>query len=123
MPRLSLAFIATLLVFAAGCGDQRPEAAAVNGAKPVPGNHVEGGGFAPFYAEILHEKRIYLFGTKATHDAFMAAKELNPLKARMLIAKGPGRETVVVETDKDSPQMTKRLLNQFKSRYGLTWTV
>ena len=32
----------------------------------TPGSYQSGGGLSPFYAEELHENRLYLFSTKST---------------------------------------------------------
>lgn len=83
--------------------------------------HTEGGAFKPFYAEVFHQRRYYLFGTKPEFARFTEAgyAEMNPLKSRMFIGKGPGRATVVVETAKDTPKMAERLMKQFRARHNL----
>ena len=83
--------------------------------------HSEGGSFKPFYGEVFHKKRYYLFGSKAELAKFRKAEyvEMNPLKSKMFIGKGPSRATVVIETDKDAASMTERLLKQFRTRHNL----
>ena len=83
--------------------------------------HTEGGTFKPFYGEVFHNKRYYLFGTKTELAHFREANysEMNPLKSKMFIGKGPNRATAVVQTDKDTPQMTERLLKKFRERHNL----
>ena len=113
---LSSALVLALL--GTGCGSSGDRA----GTPPTPGVHSEGGSLSPFYGEVFHENRYYLFGTKPSFAAFVAQgekKEANPLKSKMFIGKGPKRETIVVETSKDVPGMTDRLVKQFRQRYGI----
>lgn len=77
---------------------------------------------APFYGEVFHENRFYLFGTKPEFARFVGQeekKEANPLKSKMMIGKGPKRETIVVETNKEVPGMSDRLVAQFRKRYAI----
>lgn len=117
MSRCLVALAATLALVLAGCsGDS---ARAPDGAKPTPGSYSEGGGLSKYYAEELHEKRIYIFGTKAAHEKFMASKDMNPLASKTMVGEGPNRETIVVQAEKDQPAMTDRIVGTFKKRYGL----
>ncbi len=122
MRRVTTFALVLIIAAVAGCGgssDSR-QAAAAPGVKPTPGSYVEKGAFSPFYAEELHDGRIYLFGQQKTHEAFMKSKEPNPLKIKSFIKRGPNRETVIVETDKEAPTMGDRLWKQFQTRYGLS---
>ncbi|MBA2482427.1 MAG: hypothetical protein H0V44_17325 [Planctomycetes bacterium] len=122
MPRHNViqVIIPVLAVLLAGCGgDSRPTAAAGDGAKAVPGSYSDGGGLSRYYGEELHEKRIYVFGTKDMHNAFKATHTVDPTKSKSFIGEGPNRETVVVQAEKDQPAMTARLLESFKKRYAL----
>ncbi len=117
----AVVFAIAIIAFA-GCGGSSADArqAAAPGVKPTPGSYVEKSAFSPFYAEELHDGRIYLFGQQKTHEAFLKTKEPNPLKIKSFIKRGPNRETVIVETDKEAPTMGDRLWKQFQTRYGLT---
>lgn len=118
--------LALLLVGAATAADTTPAAPAAAPAAQAseaaaPTVHTEGGSFKPFYGEVFLKKRYYLFGTKAELAKFREAHyaEMNPLKSKMFIGKGPNRATAVIETDKDAPQMTERLMKQFRARHNL----
>jgi len=113
-----------ILAGAAVAADNAPAATPVSAQAPAATattEHMEGGSFKPFYGEVFHNKRYYLFGTKAELAKYREAAyaEMNPLKSKMFIGKGPNRATVVIETDKDAATMTERLLNQFRKRHNL----
>jgi hypothetical protein len=116
-----------LVIVLAACGGEPRQAqaeaagagAAGTAAKPTPGSYQEGGAFKAFYGEELHENRIYLFGQKPAYDSFAATHQIDITKAKTFVGEGPNRETVIVQTDKDAPQMTDRVYQQFKKRYGL----
>lgn len=115
----SLCGAAAILLLATGCGET-PRAA----TPAKPGSYQEGGGLSPFYAEELHENRLYVFGTKKVWEKFMQTKEMDPMNSKRLIGAGPEvdgkRMTLVVETTKDEPAKDKRIIETVKSRYGLT---
>jgi len=116
---LTCSAVIILALTLVGCGGSSDRAAST---PPTPGVHSEGGSMAPFYGEVFHENRFYLFGTKPEFAKFTAQsekKEANPLKSKMMIGKGPKRETIVVETSKDVPGMSDRLVAQFRTRYGI----
>ena len=73
----------------------------------------------PYYGEELHDGRIYVFGTRKAHDDFKASHEPNVLNSKTLIKQGPNRETVILQTDKDVPVMTERILRVFRERWNL----
>ncbi|HYE04276.1 MAG TPA: hypothetical protein VEL07_02035 [Planctomycetota bacterium] len=117
------AVTSTLLVslVLGGCGGSpEPRATAAPGTPPTPGSYVEKGAFAPYYAEELHDGRIYVFGQQKTHEAFVATRSVNPLTSKSFIRRGPNRETVIVESDKDAPTMTTRLWRHFRARHGIS---
>ncbi|MBA3684364.1 MAG: hypothetical protein H0W72_03900 [Planctomycetes bacterium] len=119
---VTLATLATLAP--TGTAEESPAAPAAPApaapaAVAVPQTHTEGGMFKPFYGEITHENRIYLFGSKAKYQKFQGSLEADPLKSKTFIGKGPNRMTVVAETDKDAPTMTERLVAQMRKRYDL----
>ncbi len=105
----------------AAAGTEAPKADASKEVSKVtvPATFVESSMFKPFYGEVLHEKRLYLFGNKFRYDAFMATKEVSELFHKKLIGEGPNRMTLVVETDKDAPQMSDRIIARCKAHYGL----
>lgn len=91
-----------------------------SGPVAVPAQYSEGGGFSgAFYGEALQDGRIYLFGQKKTFEDFLVTKQPIITKSKTFIGAGPNYETVIAETDKESPAMTERVLKQFKKRYGL----
>lgn len=117
-----------LTLFAAGCGGgDRPTSTATQAsaapatatAAPSTEPYTEGGSLQPFYGEVFHEGRYYLFGTKLALNKFLAAREPDPLKIKSFIGKGPNRTTIVAQTDKDVPAMTMRLVNQLRKRHNL----
>lgn len=123
LPALALILAGAVSVSAAD-PSVAPAAAASATSAPAAAEtvtHSEGGTFKPFYGEVFHNKRYYLFGTKHEFAKFREAHyaEMNPLKSKMFIGKGPNRATVVIETDKDAPQMTARLMKQFRARHNL----
>lgn len=132
-PSLFLACGLTLTVLFTGCGGDRPAAttpvapapaaAADASAKPATAPstepYSEGGTMKPFYGEVFHEGRYYLFGTKPEFNAFLASRSSNPLISKNYIGKGPNRETLVAQKPKESPSMADRLVNQFRKRHGL----
>lgn len=117
----SLCGIAAILCLVTACGEAPRAADPANPAKP--GSHQEGGGFSPFYAEEVHEGRLFVFGSKATWEKFLKTKEMDPMNSKRLIGGGPvvdgKRMTLVVETTKDEPAKDKRILETVKARYGL----
>lgn len=127
----TLSPVLALLLAGAACAAAADTPAAAGAAAPaapaaapvaMPSTeHTEGGSFKPFYGEVFHNKRYYLFGSKAELAKFRKAEyaEMNPLKSKMFIGKGPNRATVVIETDKDAASMTERLLKQFRTRHNL----
>lgn len=114
----SLCGVAAILCLATGCGET-PRAA--DPAKP--GSYQEGGGLSPFYAEEVHDNRLYVFSSKKTWEDFMKTKEMNPMNSKRLIGAGPEvggkRMTLIVETTKDEPQRDQRILNTVEARFGL----
>lgn len=110
----SLCGVAAILCLATGCGET-PRAA--DPAKP--GSYQEGGGLTPFYAEEVHDNRLYVFSGKKTWEKFKATNEMDPLNSKRLIGAGPNRMTLIVETTKDEPQRDQRILNTVEARYGL----
>ena len=107
-----------------GCGEsgdrQNAAPAAVTpGAAPSSEPYSEGGSLSPFYGEIFHEGRFYLFGTKVEFTNFAQTHTPNPLICKNYIGKGPNHETVICQKPKESPSMAGRLLNQFRKRHGL----
>ena len=113
-----------LSCFVAGCGDDRSAAVAPTEtttatATPSTTPYVEGGSLKPFYAEVFHEGRYYLFGTKPALAKFLEAHEANPLQSKSFIGKGPNRATVVAQTSKDVTTMTDRLIAQFRKRNNM----
>jgi len=109
-----LAALALLLALVAGCTDDRTAAAA-----PTGDVFTKGGGFVPFYGEVKHDERIYLFGNKFRYLKFMETKQVDELNHKKFIGDGPEGMTMVVETEKDSPGMTERIVETCKSRYNL----
>ncbi len=119
MRTVSLAFFLLLALALTGCGgDSR---AAAPAAFPQEGAvHSEGGSMAPFYGEVYHKNRFYVFGTKQEFATFQAKhNDPNPLASKMFVGKGPDKKTIIAETSKDSPGMTDRLVNQLRARYGV----
>jgi hypothetical protein len=123
-----------LTVITTGCGDnnrsaapapaadntsQAPAASAAPMSAPSTEPYSEGGTMKPFYGEVFHEGRFYLFGTKGEFTKFLDSHSSNPLISKSFIAKGPNRETVICEKPKDSPSMASRLINQFRKRHNL----
>jgi hypothetical protein len=113
-----------------GCTDDRTTTAESSGessaAQPIAagGEYVEPSSFKPFYAETKVQDKslhgtIYLFGQRKTWQAYKESGAVNPLKIRSYIGAGPGKETVTIETDKDAPSMTNRVLKQFQARHNL----
>jgi len=123
MNRSAILGLATVL-FLAGCGDSRTASAAPT-APATPGSYQVGGGLSPFYAEELHENRLYVFGTKKVWEKFVQTKDMDPLNSKRLIGKGPKvgegpqKMTIVVETTKDEPAKDKRILRTVAERYNL----
>lgn len=122
----SLPALALVLAALAPIAAAEAPAAIAGASAPAPAAeetavHSEGGTFKPFYGEVLHAKRWYLFGTKQEFATFRESgwAEMNPMKSKMFIGKGPKRATVVIETDKDAPRMTERLMKQFRARHDL----
>ena len=108
----------------AGCGDTR-SASATPAAPAKPGSYQEGGGLSPFYAEEVHDGRLYAFGSKKTWEKFVQTKDMDPLNSKRLIGKGPlvgegpQRMTIIVETTKDEPAKDKRIIKTLNERYNL----
>ena len=121
MRTATLSLLALLALAAlAGCGGGADRTSAAPAAFPQDGAmHQEGGSMAPFYGEVFHENRFYVFGTRAEFATYKAKKEVNPLASKMFIFKGPDKKTVIAETSKDSPGMADRLVKQLRSRYGV----
>ncbi len=116
---LSLLALLALAAFA-GCGGGDDRTATTPAAFPQEGAmYQEGGSMAPFYGEMFHDNRFYVFGTKAEFATFKMKKELNPAASKMFIGKGPDKKTVIAETSKDSPGMGDRLLKQLRARYNV----
>lgn len=116
--------LTALLLCAAGlAAETAAPAAAAPAAAPAADEttlHTEGGALRPFYAEVKHHGRYYLFGSKPVFARFRdSGYEPNPLISKMFIGKGPQRATVVAQTDKETPEMTERLMRQFRARHGL----
>ena len=135
MNRFAIFGFAATLAFMVGCTDDRaatsstPAASgtpAATAAPATPGSYQVGGGFTKFYAEEVHDNRLYVFGSKKTWEDFVKTKEMNPLNSRRLIGKGPmigqgpQRMTMIVETTKDEPAKDKRILETVAQRYNLT---
>jgi hypothetical protein len=145
MHRFAVLGLAAVLACTAGCdGDSRasapapaaapavaaaggaPAQAAAVAATPKPGSFQQGGGFSPFYAEEVHDGRLYVFGSKKTWEDFVTSKEMNPMNSKRLIGKGPlvdqgpARMTMIVETTKDEPAKDKRILKTVAERYHLS---
>ncbi len=119
MPRLVC--LIPLIVFSLSTivmGAEEPAAVSVASTLPE-GSHTEGGMLHPFYGEVIHNNRIYLFGKKAAYKHFLDSKEANPLTSKILIGKGPNRMTVVVQVDKEVPVMTNRLIAQMRTRHSM----
>ncbi len=114
----AIATIVAITISLTGCGPSRVASASPT-AIPESATYSEGGMVQPFYGEVVHEKRVYLFGNKVSYDKFMESKQPNPLLSKTFIGKGPNRMTTVIETDKDAPQMTDRLFAQMRQRYDL----
>ncbi len=125
MNRFAILGLATVLALTAGCGGDARTAASPS-TPPKPGSFQEGGGLSPFYAEEVHDGRLYVFGSKKTWEDFLKTKEMNPLNSKRLIGKGPvvgegpQRMTMIVETTKDEPVKDKRILRTVAERYQLT---
>ncbi len=100
-----------------GCMDDRT---AQTQTPATPGSFQMGGGLSPFYAEELHDNRMYVFGTKSVWEKFQTTKDMDPLNSRRLIGKGPNKMTLIVETTKDEPGKDKRILKTVAERYKLT---
>ena len=116
MSRLSV--ICLIIALLAGC-NARDTASLGNGA------YTEGGVGSAFYAEVPYateeggKTRIYLFGTVAGLDAFMATKQVDDKKHKKVIR---GGQTLVVESliglaAKDDPSFSDRLMNQYWTRH------
>lgn len=117
---VTFALLAVITLAITGCGGDNRAAA---GPAPFPQEgavHQEGGSMAPFYGEVYHKGRFYVYGTKAAFAKFQEeGNEPNPLATKMFIGAGPDRKTVVAETSKDNPGMTDRLVKQLRARYGV----
>ncbi len=113
-----LAAIAAIAIIVTGCGPSRV-ASASPAAISESAAYAEGGMVQPFYGEVVHEKRVYLFGNRLTYEQFIESKHPNPLVSKTLIGKGPKRMTTVIETDKEASQMSDRLFAQMRQRYEL----
>ncbi len=72
-----------------------------------------------YYAEEQHGGRTYVFGNPATHEAFRQTHHMP--YTLTLIGEGPRGETVVIEIDKQRPELQERLRAEFAARYGLPW--
>ena len=133
MNRFAIFGFAAALTVVVGCTDDRTAvtststtAASATSAPATPGSYHIGGGFSPFYAEEVHENRLYVFGSKKTWDDFIKTKEMNPINSRRLIGKGPmigqgpQRMTMILETTKDEPAKDKRILKTVSDRYQLS---
>jgi hypothetical protein len=130
MNRFVIFGFAAALAVMVGCTDDRTAAASTASATPAapatPGSYQIGGGFSPFYAEEVHENRLYVFGSKKTWEDFVKTKEMNPINSRRLIGKGPmigqgpQRMTMIVETTKDEPAKDKRILKTVSERHHLS---
>jgi hypothetical protein len=108
------AFFAAFTLFASACSDAPRQA---NGEYGKLGSYTESGAFSPFYAEEVKDGRVYVFGTVASHDKFLATNEVDITKFKTYIGLGPNRETAIVQVDKDVPQMTPRLVSHFQERW------
>ena len=119
MSRLAVLCALAAALAVAGCDDSRSTAGAAAGTPAQPGSYQEGGGFSPFYAEEVQDKRLYVFGSKQVWEKFMATKEMDPMNSRRLINAGPNHMTMILETTKDEPAKDKRILETVKNRYNL----
>jgi hypothetical protein len=123
MNRFAILGFAAVLALTTGCGDTRP---AANATPAKPGSYQSGGGLSPFYAEEVHDGRLYAFGTKKTWEKFVVTKDMDPLNSKRFIGKGPmvgegpQRMTVIVETTKDEPAKDKRVIKTLNERYNLS---
>ncbi len=113
---IRFASFAAFALLATACSDAPRQA----GGEAKPGRYAEKSAFAPLYAEEVKDGRIYLFGTNPAHDAFVATQEVEITKSKTFIGLGPNRETVIVQTDKDAPEMARRLVKRFHERWPAT---
>lgn len=109
MPSVALA---AFLTMGAGCGTTSPTRiqSAPSMTEQVPMEKT------PYY-EMEHDGRIYVIG-----DDDMAAsfKEHHHLPyTRTLVGEGPKGETVVIQVDKDNPELASKLEAQFRKRHSL----
>lgn len=132
-PLITTTLIAPLLLLAlTGCDESRTDPAApgaAQAAKPVPGSYVEEAGFSTkFYAEELEKNKLYLFGRKASHVAFIeGGRKIKSEKMRTIPAGGPEatidgaprKTTLMVEYTPDEPAMENRLRKTVATRYSL----
>jgi len=125
MNRFAILGFAAAIALTTGCGGET-RSTNTNATPATPGSYQEGGGLSKFYAEELHDNRLYVFGSKKTWEDFVKTKEMNPLFSKRLIGKGPvvgagpQRMTIIVETTKDEPAKDKRILKTVAERYNLT---
>ena len=116
MSRLSV--ICLTIALLAGC-NARDTASLGNGA------YTEGGYGSAFYAEVPYaaeegaKTRVYLFGTLAGFDAFMATKQVEDKKHKKVFGNG---QTLVVELiagtlAKEDPTFSDRLIAHYKARH------
>ena len=134
-PIAPLTLLAPLLLLSlGGCDDARSDSAAPAGsataaAKPVPGSFVQEAGFSTkFYAEELEKNKLFLFGRKASHNAFIeGGRKIKSEKMRTIPAGGPEavidgaarKTTLMFEYTPDEPAMENRLRKTVATRYSL----
>ena len=68
-----------------------------------------------YYSEISHDGRTYIVGSKTSEEKFKKSPHLP--YAQTMIGAGAKGETVVVEIDKNQPNMQKRLWNEYKAKH------
>lgn len=69
-----------------------------------------------YYADAMHDNRIYVFGKESTHQEFMTTHHIPYTLTK--IGAGPGGKTLVFEVDKKNPHLADRLQREFAARYG-----
>lgn len=102
-------FLAVAMIVGIGCHHEHGyEGEAMEGAEEATSMQ---------YVEKEHNGRIYVIGNEET------AKKLEDNGhipyAKTFIGKGPGGKTVVVEIDKDNPELTGQLLAKFNKKHNL----
>ena len=69
-----------------------------------------------YYAEEIHDGRIYVIGNKETHEKFKKNPHLP--YPRTMIGAGPDGETIIFELDKKNPVILRSAMLEFNQRYG-----